>query len=196
MWLLAGLGNPGRRYEGTRHNIGFEVIDELHSRHIQGGYRSKFGGEACTGRLGSESILLLKPMEFMNKSGFAVQRAAQFHDVAPEHIVVVHDDLDLPPGRLRLKKGGGHGGHNGLRSIEQQLGSRDFLRIRVGIGKPLKHSGEPGAGSGADYVLSPFASGERRTMDDAVGRAADAAEGILARGITAAMNDFNGVSPG
>ncbi|MCP4447818.1 MAG: aminoacyl-tRNA hydrolase [Myxococcales bacterium] len=191
MWIIAGLGNPGRRYEKTRHNVGFEVVDELVRRHMQSGLRTKFGGEAATGLVGTTKVLLLKPMEFMNKSGFAVQRATQFHDTDPEHLLVIHDELDLPPARLRLKSGGGHGGNNGLRSIIEQLGSRDFLRIRVGIGKPA--AGFEGAG--ADHVLSPFDSREIPEMQDAINRAADAAEAIVALGMTVAMNDFNGVNP-
>ena len=194
MWLIAGLGNPGRRYENTRHNVGFRVIDELQRRHMQSGYQTKYGGEAVTGLIKNERVLLIKPMEFMNKSGFALQRASQFHDVSPEKILVIHDELDLPPARLRLKCGGGHGGNNGLRSIVDQLGSRDFLRIRLGIGKPLKESGESGEGSGANYVLSKFPANEERDIDDAVKRAADAAEVIVAEGMKAAMNNFNGVS--
>jgi PTH1 family peptidyl-tRNA hydrolase len=195
MWLIAGLGNPGRRYESTRHNVGFQVIDELQRRHMQSGFQTKFGGEAVTGLINNERVLLIKPMEFMNKSGFAIQRASQFHDVSPENILVIHDELDLPPARLRLKSGGGHGGNNGLRSIVDQLGTKDFMRIRLGIGKPLKESGEAGDGSGANYVLSPFPSHEVRLMDEAIQRAADAAEAILASGMKAAMNEFNGVSP-
>ena len=190
MWVIAGLGNPGRRYEGTRHNIGFDVLSELQQRHIQGGFRSKFAGEAATGLIGGTQVLLLRPMEFMNRSGFAVQRAAQFHNTPVEQIVVIHDELDLPPARLKLKSGGGHGGHNGLRSIIEQLGSRDFLRIRVGIGKPA--AGEEDT---ASYVLSPFPSHQISEMQDAIKTAADAAEAIVTSGMAAAMNDFNGVSP-
>jgi PTH1 family peptidyl-tRNA hydrolase len=192
MWIIAGLGNPGRRYEKTRHNVGFEVLDELCRRHMQSGFRSKFGGEAVTGLMSGTNVLLLKPMEFMNKSGFAVQRAAQFHNADPEKILVIHDELDLPPARLKLKSGGGHGGNNGLRSIIEQLGNRDFLRIRVGIGKPAAGNEE---GAGADHVLSPFPSHEISEMNDAINKAADAAEAIVASGMIVAMNDFNGVNP-
>lgn len=191
MWIIAGLGNPGRKYEKTRHNIGFEVVDELARRHMQGGFRTKFGAEAVSGLMGTTKVLLLKPQEFMNRSGFAIQRACQFHDTDPAHLVVIHDELDLPPARIKLKEGGGHGGNNGLRSIIDQLGSRDFLRIRVGIGKP-----PPGReGAGADHVLSPFASHEISEMNEAIHTAADAAEAIVAKGMRAAMNDFNGVNP-
>ncbi len=192
MWLIAGLGNPGRRYESTRHNVGFLVLDELQRRHMQSAFRSKFGGESVSGLISGINVVLLKPMEFMNKSGFAVQRAAQFHDVSPEKILVIHDELDLPPAQLRLKSGGGHGGNNGLRSIIEQLGSADFQRLRLGIGKPDKNVPGP---SGADYVLSAFTSGEQKDIDQAVQRAADAAEAVLVSGMQAAMSNFNGVSP-
>lgn len=192
MWVIAGLGNPGRRYEKTRHNVGFEVLDELCRRHMQTGFRTKFGAEATTGLMSGTSVLLLKPMEFMNNSGFAVQRATQFHNTEPERILVIHDELDLPSARLKLKAGGGHGGNNGLRSIIEQLGNRDFLRIRVGIGKPAAGKEE---GAGADHVLSPFASHEISEMNDAINKAADAAEAIIASGMKVAMNDFNGVNP-
>lgn len=195
MWLIAGLGNPGRRYENTRHNVGFRVINELRRRHMQSGFQTKFSAEAVTGLINDTRVVLIKPMEFMNKSGFAIQRAAQFHEVDIEEILVVHDELDLPPARLRLKAGGGHGGNNGLRSIIDQMGSREFARIRLGIGKPLKTDGEAGEGSGANYVLSKFPANEQRDIDDAIHKAADAAEAVLAQGMVSAMNNFNGVSP-
>ena len=135
-------------------------------------------------------------MEYMNLSGFAVVRAAQFHGVNPEDIVVVHDEIDLPFGRLRLKAGGGHGGHNGLRSIVEQLGDSSFLRVRIGVGKPERQDGGgPGDGRVANFVLSDFPAEMDRDVDDLIGRASDAVEAILTRGIRAAMNDFNGASP-
>lgn len=194
MWLIAGLGNPGRRYEKTRHNVGFQVIDELLSRHMQSSFQTKFSAQIVTGLINAQRVVLIKPMEFMNNSGFAIQRAAKFYDVSPENILVIHDELDLSPGRLRLKNGGGHGGNNGLRSIIAQMGTRDFLRIRLGIGKPLKQSGETGDGSGANYVLSPFSSQEQSTINESISKSADAAETIVAEGIIPAMNNFNGVS--
>jgi PTH1 family peptidyl-tRNA hydrolase len=199
MWLLVGLGNPGRKYERNRHNIGFFVIDELARRHHLGAFRDKLGGLAATGLIGSDKVLLLKPMEFMNLSGFCVQRVATFHDVSPERIVVAHDELDLDVGRVKLKVGGGHGGHNGLRSMIDQLASRDFLRVRLGVGRPGKQddTGPRDRQAGAGYVLSDFPAAQSQIIDDAVSTAADAIEAIVARGITAAMNDFNAreVSP-
>ena len=196
MWLLVGLGNPGRKYANNRHNVGFHIADELLRRHDLGTPRTKFGGEVASGAMqigpNRHNVLLLKPMEFMNLSGYAVQRAAQFHDIEPESIVVMHDEIDLDFGRLKLKAGGGHGGHNGLRSIIDQLGSRDFVRVRAGVGKP-PHAGVRDASDKrvAGYVLSDFPSDQASEHDELVARAADAVESIVDRGITASMNEFN-----
>jgi PTH1 family peptidyl-tRNA hydrolase len=208
VWLLVGLGNPGRKYERNRHNVGFRVIDELERRHALGGFRTKFGGEAAAGMLSiggrNHKAVLLKPMEFMNLSGFAVQRAVQFHDIEPERIVVIHDEIDIDFGRLKLKAGGGHGGHNGLRSIIEQLGSNAFLRVRVGVGKPGPNQGAGAAPAGtpanaaasrdrrvAGHVLSDFPSSLEAQADDLVRDAASATEAIVDRGIEAAMNEFH-----
>ena len=192
MWLLAGLGNPGKKYERNRHNIGFMVLDELERRHGLGPFRDRFNGQIASGMIGLSKVLLLKPMEYMNLSGFALQRAADYYDVPVDRIAVVHDELDLDPGRVKLKSGGGHGGHNGLRSIIDQLGDNGFARVRVGIGKPGRPDGEGGdkkAGSG--YVLSDFPAAQRDLIDDAIRLAADACEAIVDRGIVASMNEFN-----
>jgi PTH1 family peptidyl-tRNA hydrolase len=184
MWMLVGLGNPGTKYERTRHNVGFRVADELARRHGLSWKSSKLGGELATGTVGSERVVMVKPMEFMNLSGFAVQRAAQFHEVEVDNIVVIHDEIDLDFGTLRLKAAGGHGGHNGLRSIIEQLGKPDFLRVRVGVGKP------PGATADKDvsgWVLSAFSEDPEALIT----RAADATEAILASGLPAAMRTFN-----
>jgi peptidyl-tRNA hydrolase, PTH1 family len=192
MWLVVGLGNPGKKYERNRHNVGFRVIDELTRRHGLGPLREKFKAEVGGGQLAGQKVTVVKPMEFMNLSGFAVQRAVQFHHVEPARIVVVHDEIDLPFGRLRVKNGGGHGGHNGLRSIHAQLGSPDYLRIRVGVGKPERNDGTRGEGAVASHVLSDFSAVETAELDGVIGRAADAAETIVGRGIATAMNQFNG----
>ncbi|HTE54869.1 MAG TPA: aminoacyl-tRNA hydrolase [Kofleriaceae bacterium] len=197
MWLIAGLGNPGRKYERNRHNIGFRVVDELVRRHDLGPLREKFGGQAAMGAIARQRALVLKPMEFMNHSGFAVQRAAQFHGTEPAELVVVHDEIDLPFARLRLKAGGGHGGHNGIRSVAEQLGSNDFLRVRIGVGRPERPAAagaasEPVQGRVSGHVLGDFPAEMDREIAELVGRASDAVEAILARGIRAAMNDFNG----
>ena len=192
MWLVAGLGNPGAKYERNRHNVGFRVVDELARRAGMSFKGSKLGGDVATGLLttprGREKVALLKPMEFMNLSGFAVQRAAKFHEVEVDQIVVVHDEIDLDFGIVRCKAGGGHGGHNGLRSLIDQLGKPDFLRVRVGVGKP------PGASQDKDvsgWVLSDFPAAVASDVEDLIKRAADAVEAILGLGITQAMNQFN-----
>lgn len=200
MWLVVGLGNPGRKYAGNRHNIGFRVIDELARRHGITGFRDKFGSHVATGMFELDKIVLQKPMEYMNRSGFAVQRAADFYGLDVERILVVHDDIDLDVGRLKLKRAGGHGGHNGLRSLIEQLGSKDFSRVRCGVGKPGPHQGSDGGGAAAagerdrrvaGYVLSDFPKAQAEPVGAMIDRAADAVESIVARGITASMNDFN-----
>ncbi len=191
-WLIAGLGNPGTKYERTRHNIGFRVLDELARAHSltwkSGG---KLGGDVASGLVGRDRVVLVKPMEFMNLSGFAVQRTAAFHNVAVDRICAVHDDIDLEPGIVRIKVGGGHGGHNGLRSIAEQLGDTGFVRIRVGVGRGP--TGVPGNKDAAGWVLSDFPT----TLDLgpllAAGR--EDLEAVLAVGATAAMNLHNARKP-
>ncbi len=185
MWLVVGLGNPGREYAGNRHNVGFEVVAELAARAKAPPLREKFGAEIGEATIRGERVLLCKPMEFMNVSGQSVARVAKFWKVAPESIIVVHDDLDLPFGRLKLGAGGGHGGQNGVRSVIADLGSADFLRVRFGIGRPA-----PG-GDAANYVLSDFSRAEHKELPELRSVAADAVEEILANGLPAAMNRFN-----
>ncbi|HTM20950.1 MAG TPA: aminoacyl-tRNA hydrolase [Kofleriaceae bacterium] len=194
MWLLVGLGNPGKKYQGNRHNAGFMVADELARRFANEAFRDKFGGQVAGGMMQHEKVLLLKPMEFMNLSGFAVQRAATFHDVPPERIVVIHDEKDIDLGRIKVKAGGGHGGHNGLRSIIQQLGGNEFLRVRVGVGAPPLPPGidaETRDNRVAGYLLSDFPAAERKEIEWAIPVAASAVEAVVHKGITAAMNEFN-----
>lgn len=200
MWLIAGLGNPGPRYRDNRHSIGFKVVDELARRSQCQGFRSKHGGELATVRIAGQSAILLKPMEYMNLSGFAVQRASAFHKVPVEEIIVVHDEIDLDFARLRLKKGGGHGGNNGVRSIIEQLGTRDFARVRVGIGKPQRVQADgaeiPAAAGDSDrrvsnWVLSDFPADQQDEVDTLIASAADAVECIIAEGMKSAMNKFN-----
>jgi PTH1 family peptidyl-tRNA hydrolase len=185
MYLLVGLGNPGRQYAGNRHNVGFMVLDELARRVGASPARQRMGAELQEATVAGNKALLCKPMEFMNVSGQAVARAATFYKVAPERIVVAHDDMDLDLGRVRLGQGGGAGGHNGLRSLIASLGSKDFLRIRLGVGRP------PAAWDPADYVLSDFSTGERRTLANLIEEAASAVELLLDKGLPAAMNKFN-----
>jgi PTH1 family peptidyl-tRNA hydrolase len=193
MWLVVGLGNPGAKYARNRHNVGFHVVDELVRRHSLGTPSSKFGGEVISGFVvtprGRQKAVLIKPMEFMNLSGFAVQRAAKFHGVERDQIVVVHDEIDLDFGTVRLKRGGGPGGHNGLRSMIEQLGGADFARVRVGVGKPAAN--QNAAKDVAGWVLSDFPSAQAAEVATMVGRAADAIEAVLGLGMTAAMNSFH-----
>ena len=182
--LVVGLGNPGREYERTRHNAGWLALDELARRH-SGSWRSKFSGSLAEVRVGDAKLALLKPETYMNESGRSVGAAARFFKVDPEQVLVVHDDVDLEPGRLQARAGGGLAGHNGLRSLAQHLGSQEFERLRVGVGRPGR--GDPR--SVADYVLSPFAP-----EDDAealVSRAADAVETIVRDGLEPAQQRFN-----
>ena len=182
--LVVGLGNPGREYERTRHNAGWLVLDELARRH-GGSWRSKFSGSLAEVRLGDAKLALLKPETYMNESGRSVGAAARFFKVPPEQVLVAHDDVDLESGRLQARSGGGLAGHNGLRSLGQHLGSQDFLRLRIGVGRPGR--GDPR--SVADWVLSPFAPEE--DADALVSRSADAIETIVSEGLEAAQQKFN-----
>lgn len=185
MHLIVGLGNPGRQYDGTRHNIGFEVIDLLATRWKLPGPRDSHGAHVVRGAVEKHDVMLVKPQTFMNLSGDAVGALVRFYKADPREVIVVHDELDFSPGEVRLKAGGGHGGHNGLRSLAAHIGS-DFARVRIGIGKP-----PPQGIRGADYVLGKFSKAERALMDDAAIVAMDAVESILSTGIAAAMNRFN-----
>jgi PTH1 family peptidyl-tRNA hydrolase len=185
MWLLVGLGNPGREYAETRHNIGFLVVDELARRWQLGPWRSKFGGELAQ----KDQAVVLKPMEYMNVSGQAVQRTAAFFKVEAPSTIVVHDEIDLEFGRLKVKVGGGHGGHNGLRSISEQVGPA-FIRVRCGVGKP-----EGGKERVTGHVLGGFSKSERQEVPFLVGEAADAVELIMKQGVIAAMNKVNTDKP-
>ena len=182
--LVAGLGNPGREYAATRHNVGFLVADELARRH-GGSWRSKFSGVLSEVRVDGARVALLKPQTYMNLSGRSVQPAARFFKVEPDALLVVHDEVDLEPGRLQLRAGGGLAGHNGLRSVAQALGSQKFLRLRVGVGRPRRGDPRPVA----DFVLDPWEAHE--DVDGLVALAADAVEGLLADGLEDAQQRFN-----
>lgn len=187
-FLVVGLGNPGPRYATTRHNAGFLVVDLLAER-IGGRFKAPraVGGraEVLEGRVGALPVVLAKPRSFMNESGGPVVSVARFYKISIERIIVAHDELDLPYGALRLKRGGGDGGHNGLRSLTAALGSPDYLRVRFGIGRP------PGRQDPADYVLRDFSAVERKDLAFHVDRAADAVEALLADGLDAAQNVYN-----
>lgn len=185
MWLVVGLGNPGREYEKTRHNVGFEVVETLQRKLGFASWKTSGKALVSRGALGRDEALLVMPQTFMNLSGEAVGHQARFYKVEPGQVVVVHDELDFSPGELKLKLGGGHGGHNGLKSIMAHF-SRDFLRVRIGIGKPP--SGKEG---GANWVLGRFDKHERPLIDEAVQRAAEAVVAIVEDGAQVAMNRFN-----
>lgn len=186
-WLVVGLGNPGARYARTRHNIGFVAVErwaEDCSPTSSPNWQDKWKGLTTTVTCGRQRCVLLRPQTYMNRSGGSVVPAAQFHRVPPPQIVVVHDEIDFPPGRLAIKKGGGHGGHNGLRDIVSQLGSADFLRIRLGVGRPVH-------GEVADYVLSEFTAADLDAAEDLARRAASALTCMMTDGVVMAMNKFN-----
>ena len=182
--LIVGLGNPGSKYAKNRHNIGFMVLDALAEDARIAVTRTKFKGAYGTGRIADRDVVLLKPGTFMNLSGQSVVPAARFFGVEPENIVVIHDELDLAYGTLRLKMGGGHAGHNGLRSIINLLGSREFARLRVGIGRPEK-------GTVSGFVLADFANEERDFLPALIDNGADAVRRALQEGVRRAMNIVN-----
>jgi PTH1 family peptidyl-tRNA hydrolase len=182
--LIAGLGNPGREHAADRHNAGWMVVDELARRH-SGSFKSKFSGRLAETRVGESRVALLEPETYMNESGRSITAAARFFKVEPENVLVVHDDVDLPVGRLQVRLGGGLAGHNGLRSISQALGTPEFLRVRIGVGRPERGDRRPVA----DYVLSAFAPED--DVESLITRAADAVESLLADGLVETQQRFN-----
>jgi peptidyl-tRNA hydrolase, PTH1 family len=182
--LVVGLGNPGREYERHRHNVGFMVADELARRHA-GSWRGKFSGRLAEIRIDDHRVGVLKPETYMNESGRSVSAAARFFKLEPDAILVVHDESDLEPGRLQARRGGGLAGHNGLRSVAGSLGTPEFLRLRVGVGRPGRGDRRPLA----DFVLSDFEPHE--DAEGIVARAADAVEALDAEGLEAAQRRFN-----
>lgn len=183
--LVAGLGNPGTRYAGTRHNAGFQVVEALGERFSISLDKSKFDAEFGRGRIGKRDVFLVRPQSYMNRSGIPVQKISRFFDIEISDIVVVYDDIDLPFGRIRIREQGGHGGHNGIRSLIEQLGTRDFPRVRIGIGRP---EGEKDV---ADYVLSGFTAAEKEIWLRVVEKARDAVSCMAEEGITAAMQRYH-----
>jgi len=187
-WLVVGLGNPGREYARNRHNVGFMVADLLAGRlAVRLSRHRRAAAESAEGRLGlgGPKLVLAKPLTYMNLSGGPVAALAKFYKVPVEQIVTVHDELDIDYGRLRVKQGGGEGGHNGLRSMSRSLGSKEYLRVRFGIGRP------PGRQDPADYVLSDFSTTERKELDFLVDRAADLVEAVVVRGLEWAQNAYH-----
>ncbi|SMY12464.1 aminoacyl-tRNA hydrolase [Brevibacterium jeotgali] len=190
-WILVGLGNPGSRYEATRHNIGYLVVDELLRRMGATLTRSKTRALAATGRLPGAGGLpgpravLVRPSTYMNESGQPVGQLARFHSVAPDRIIAIHDDVDLDYDSVRLKKGGGEGGHNGLRSLTSHLGTKDYLRVRAGVGRPR------GRMETSDHVLGRFTAEERATLPIFVSDLADAVEAVALEGLESAQQRFH-----
>lgn len=184
MKLIAGLGNPGIQYQNHRHNIGFRVIDCLSKNHHIPLSIKKFHAIYGIGQIESQKVLLLKPMTYMNRSGVAIREALESFEVSPEDLIVIHDDLDLPFGRLRFKRKGGDGGHQGVRSIIDSLGRSNFIRLKIGIGRP------PEGVDPAEYVLSPFNEKERILLEEILSRATKALVVMLLEGIEKAMNQF------
>jgi PTH1 family peptidyl-tRNA hydrolase len=182
--LVAGLGNPGSRHAADRHNVGWMVVDDV-ARRCGASFRSKFNGRFAETRIDGRRIALIEPETYMNESGRSISAASRFYKVAPEGVLVIHDDVDLELGRLQARAGGGLAGHNGLRSIAQALGSPEFLRLRVGVGRP----GRGDRRDVADFVLAPFDPHEER--DQIVARAADAVELIAREGLEEAQRRFN-----
>ena len=186
-WIVVGLGNPGQRYEATRHNVGQMVVDELASRRGETLRAHKSNARAAESwlRPGAAKMVLAKPNSFMNVSGGPVSALAKFYGVPAERIVVVHDELDIPFDTLKLKTGGGHGGHNGVRDVAKALGTPDFPRVRVGIGRP------PGRQDPADWVLDPFSNAERAMLTHLIADAADAVEQLIDEGLTSAQQRYH-----
>lgn len=183
--IVAGLGNPGNKYKGTRHNIGFMVLSELAGRRIQEKPQKKFHADILKGRVVEKNVLFLCPNTYMNLSGTAIAEAARFYKLDPSNVLIVCDDVDLPVGKLRIRSHGGSGGQKGLKDIIQKLGTENFPRIRIGIGRP------PEKVDMADYVLSTFTKSEKTEIEWAIQAAADAVEHWLVQGIDSTMNRFN-----
>lgn len=191
MFLVVGLGNPGKKYAGNRHNVGFQVVDHLVRTHALPDLKEKFSAVWTKGEISAGAkrvpVAVLKPQTFMNLSGDSVQPAAAFLKIEPAQVIVVHDEIDLPWRDVRLKLGGGHAGNNGIRSIIQRMGTPEFVRVRVGVGRPPAGF----KGDVADYVLQDFDAMEKAELGDVIDQAANAVERILADGLTAAMNAVN-----
>lgn len=185
MYLIAGLGNPGKQYENTRHNAGFMALDALADQLGIAVEERKHKAFCGKGMIGGEKVILMKPQTFMNASGESLRAAADFYKVEPEHIMVLYDDISLEPGQLRIRKKGSAGGHNGIKSIIAHLGTQEFPRVKIGVGA------KPDRMDLADYVLGRFSQVETRIMEDAAKEAGQAAQAIILDGMEAAMNRYN-----
>jgi PTH1 family peptidyl-tRNA hydrolase len=191
VWLVAGLGNPGERYANSRHNVGRMVVDEMARSAGERLRKARFHpAEVAEVHIGNERVALVRSTRFMNESGPSYASLAKKYDVSPEHVVAVHDELDIPAGTIRIKLGGGNNGHNGLRSLERALRTPDFLRVRLGIGRP------PGRQDPADFVLQPIGKKEAADVALLVDDAADAVRLLVERGLAAAQDHYNRSAPG
>ncbi len=186
MKLIVDLGNPGAKYAGTRHNVGFMVAEKLAQKAGISLKKAGHQGIYGIGRAAGQEVAVLLPLTYMNLSGVSVGSACKALGIAPPDLIVIHDDVDLPFGALRLRSGGGHGGHNGVRNIREVLGSGDFTRVKIGVGRP-----EPAREDVAGYVLSPFSSAEKKSLGPLLDHAVEALEVLLERGLPAAMNEYN-----
>lgn len=184
-WLVVGLGNPGEKYEDTRHNAGFKTIDLIGENLRASYWRSEAGAKAAVVRCGDDEVVLAKPLTFMNLSGSSVSKLAELYGADPAHTIIIHDDIDLAPGRVLCKRGGGHGGHNGLRSVHEKLGTDSYLRVRVGVGRP------PGRMDAADWVLQQLKGDALDEFEASIPTAAQAVMHIMEHGIDSAMREYN-----
>lgn len=184
-YLVVGLGNPGEEYEDTRHNAGFRVVDKLACDCNARYWKNECGALTAQGRLGDREVILAKPQSFMNASGGPVKKLMATYDITPDHLIVIHDELDIAPASVRVKFGGGHAGHNGLRSICDKLGTRDWYRVRCGIGRP------PGKMSVSDFVLSKPKGDALHEFEDSLAFAQSATQSLLSRGLEATQQEFN-----
>jgi len=185
-WLIIGLGNPGKQYQSTKHNVGFRVVDRFAGKKGIKLKKRRLGKiQVGEGRIGAQRVVIAKPRAYMNRSGSVVKKLIKELEIPLDHLVVVHDDLDLECGRMKIKEGGGHGGHKGVRSIIEQIGSPDFLRVKVGIDKPQRPD------EGADYVLSPFDNEQLPLVEESIAQASEAIEAIIVSGKDLAMNTYN-----
>jgi PTH1 family peptidyl-tRNA hydrolase len=186
MFLIAGLGNPGRQYENTRHNMGFDTIDYLVEKHCIPQSGVKFNAMYGKGMIGGEKVVLMKPLSYMNLSGGPIQEMLHYFKLDPQtQLIVIYDDIDLNPGQIRIRKQGSAGGHNGMKDIIQKLGTQNFVRVKVGVGA------KPQGWDLADYVLGRFADSDRKLVDEAIAHAGDAVETMISESVDAAMNLYN-----
>lgn len=186
MWMIVGLGNPGKQYSQTRHNIGFMAGDLFARIHGSSFQKMEFKAETMNFQVGSEKVLFVRPQTYMNLSGESVQPLAGFYKIPPQQIIVLHDEVDLPFGKLKIQQNRGHGGHNGVRSISQLLGTNDYVRVRMGVGRPPHPEM-----SAADWVLGRFSSDEVNQLDSFLEKSCRAAEAIIANGVAKASTEFN-----